>query len=254
MGMGSSSRGIRPPAKRWVSACPHGDSGCCHPSTVPTPQSPPPRPPIPNNFSPPGLFLLIFAACHQDEHQANTDIKWLLGCLACLGRILPLPVLGAAQQHPHGLILPRRGVRSQAGSGPAASSARHQPGRVSITPCQAGRMQPAVLHRHPAAVPRQAITVSYSCPRRPCPRQSISQQGQAERADGIAEPGASTASLTHGVPVGSPPALAPPPRGSAPPVARSQGRASSEAMVALLLPWRWGRLSSTLCRRLWTLC
>ncbi|XP_009470397.1 PREDICTED: protein HEXIM1 [Nipponia nippon] len=68
---------------------------------------------------------------------------------------------------------------------------------------KAGRSQPCSIAT-PLHVPRQAIAVSYSCPRRPRLRQSISQPGRTRRADGITEPGASTASLAHGAPAGTP--------------------------------------------------
>lgn len=75
----------------------------------------------------------------------------------------------------------------------------------------------------PLLVPSQATTVSYSCPRHAQPQQSISQQGRIKRADGIAEWGVSTASLAHGVLVGTPPpTTAAPSRDSALPVARSR--------------------------------
>jgi len=118
--------------------------------------------------------------------------------------------------------------------------------------------------RQPSPCGQQAASRTPSSPAGPplCPTPVPGVPGHGSRYPSGVEPSALPASPSREHPPHPSPRGTggdPPGRGTripcaAPPVARSRGRASSQAVVALPPPRRWGRFSLTTCQRPWTLC
>lgn len=204
--VGSGSRGIHPPAECRIPACP-----LCHPSTGP------PRPQF-FFFPPPSHFF----SCSFFLHVTGTSIGPTLTSSGCWDPSHSRAVSCLWEQPsitPTASSCPAEGLGAKWGREPPPA----MPDIIPAVSPPPGRMRPAALHHRPTACPqpghRRVLTPVPSVP------------GHGSRYPSGVAPSALTASPSrehppHPSPTSGDPlparATAPPPRGSAPPVARSR--------------------------------